>query len=190
MIMKVIRASVFLGAILLGMAAVATVSAWSDKYTGLHETAIPHDEVVWDQRAWVYWRNHTESSVELNYTSQRVRYVSGDSGSATFTAHHEVMDSYSHVYVKDDASQFKLSTGKTWRHKWKYGGGTEDDQYITVLKANGSAAASMQSKLDEFFRLTQEIWFYNDDDGEPAICMIRHPYVLQTITGPPSDCPS
>ena len=190
MIMKAIRTSVFIGAILLGVAAVATVSAWSGKYTGLHETAVlPDDNVVWDQRAWVYWRNHTESSVQLNWTSHRVRYVSGDADSATFTAHHEVEDSNSHVYVDEDASEFELEYGEAWHENWEYGGGRGNNQYITVSKANGSAWASMQSKDSDFHRLTQEIWFYNDDDDEPAICMDRYPYVGQTITGPPSDCP-
>ena len=189
MIMKAIRASVFISAILLGVAATATVSAWSGKYTGLHETAIPNDAVVWDQRAWVYWRNHTESSVQLNWTSHRLRYVSGEGNAATFTAHNIVMDNYSHEYVNDNASEFELEYGEAWHENWEYGGGRGNNQYIAVQKASGSAVVIMESRYSDPFRLFQKIWFYNDDDDEPAICMERHPYILQSITGPPSDCP-
>ena len=189
MIMRAIRTSVFIGAILLGVAATATVSAWSGKYTGLHETAIPNDAVVWNQRAWVYSRNHAESSVQLNWTSHYVRYVSGDGDSATFTPHNMIMNSNSHVYFDDSAREFELERGGAWHENWEYAGGRGNNQYITVSKADDSATVSMQSKDDEFYKLTQEIWFYNDDDGEPAICMHRYPNLFQTITGPPSDCP-
>ena len=190
MIMKAIRVSVFISAILLGVAAVATVSAWSGKYTGLHETAIPNDAVVWDQRAWVYWRNHSVPSVELNYTSQRVRYVSGNGNSATFTAYNKVMNTNSQVYYDERASQFELSTGESWRRKWGYGGGTGNNQYITVSKADDSAKVITTSRYSSPYSLTQEIWFYTDDDDDPAICMDRSAGGPgQSITGPASDCP-
>ena len=190
MIMKVIRTSVFIGAILLGIAATATVSAWSGKYTGIHETAVrPDDNVVWDQRAWVYWRNHTESSVELNWTSHRVRYISGTADSATFTAHHIVADGNDNIYVDEDASEFELEYGEAWHENWEYGGG-RSNKYIIVQKISGSITAYMISKESEFHKLSQEISFYNDDDGDPAICMSRfYPFLLQTIKGPDSDCP-
>ena len=189
MIMKAIRTSVFIAAILLGVAATATVSAWSGKYTGLRETAIPNDAAVWDQRAWVYWRNHNESSVELNYTSQRIRYISGTASSAYFTAYNKVMNSKSKVYYDERASLFELSTGESWRRRWAYGGGTGINRYITASKANDSATVITKSRYSSPHSLTQEIWFYNDDDGDPTICMDRSSGAFQTTTGPASDCP-
>lgn len=191
MIMKAIRTAVFIGAILLGVAATATVSAWSGKYTGLHETAVqPDDTMVWDQRAWVYWRNHTDTSVQLNWTSHRVRYISGDPDSLTFTGHHIVADGEDNKYVDENASSFELEYGEAWHENWEYGGGRGNNQYITVQKASGSVVAYMISKESEFHKLTQEIVFYNDDDGDPEICMRRYPATNQTITGRPATCPS
>ena len=111
MIMKVIRASVFLAAVLLGIAAVATVSAWASAFTGTHSTGIPNDEVVWSQKAYAYWRNHTESSVELNYTSHKVEYISGDYDSVNFHAmRNKVTNANSQTYFSDIVSGVELST--------------------------------------------------------------------------------
>ena len=189
MIMRAIRTSVFLGAVLLGVVAATTVSAWTGEHTRVHQTAIPNDAVVWKQNAWVYWRNHTESSVELNYTSHRVRYVSGDGDSASFTARNEVINSDSQRYFLDYTGSFELDIGEQWRDTWRYGGGTGNNQYITVSKADDSAKAIMTSRYSSPFSLTQEIWFYNDDDDSPEICMDRSSGALQTTTGPASDCP-
>ncbi|MCY4654348.1 MAG: hypothetical protein OXC95_14435 [Dehalococcoidia bacterium] len=190
MIMKAIRTSVFIGAILLGVAASATVSAWSVEYTGRHETAILPDNIaIWDQRAWVFWRNHTESSVQLNWTSHRMKYVSGYNDSASFTAHNRVINTKSQEYFDDDVGAFELDIGESWYDLWEYGGGTSNNQYITVSKANDSAKAIMTTRFSSPNSLTQEIWFINDDDDDPAICMERSTGGFQTITGPATDCP-
>ena len=49
MIMRAVRTSVFLGAVLLGVVAATTVSAWTGEHTRVHQTAIPNDAVVWKQ---------------------------------------------------------------------------------------------------------------------------------------------
>lgn len=190
MIMKAIRTSVFLGAVLLGVAAVATVSAWTYEHTGINRTGIPNDEVVWRQNAFTYWRNHTASSVQLNYTSHRVKYISGDYDSVNFHAmRNKVTNSESHTYFSDTAAGIELSTGETWNDKWKYGGGTGDDQYITASKADDHVLVTMTSQYTSHYSLTQNIFFYNGDDGDPAICNTRSAGFFQWITGAGDNCP-
>ena len=190
MIMKAIRTSAFIGAILLGIAAVATVNAWTSEHTGINRTGIPHDEVVWRQNAFVYYRNNTESSVQLNYTSHRVKYISGDYDSVTFLSmNNKVTNADSQTYFNDQVRGVNLSTGQTWNDKWKYGGGTGNNQYITASKADDYVLVTTTSQYTSPYSLTQNIFFYNDDDGDPAICRSRSAGFFQWVTGATDNCP-
>lgn len=188
MIIRAIRTSVFLGAVLLGIAAVATVSAWNSQHTGINRTGTPQDAVVWRQNAHVYWRNHTESSVQLNYTSHRVKYLYGDEDSVHFFGmFNHVTNADSETYFNDTTSGIELATGETWNDKWKYGGGTGNNQYITVSKADDHALVTIRSILSSPHSLTQDMFFYNDDD--PAICREISRGIGQWVTGVTGNCP-